>query len=142
MLSINISELILTILNFFLLFFVLDRLLFKPLISFMDARQSRIDAGLEKERSAQEAIEADKQQNEQREAECRRKAEQILVQTREENQRHHAQLLAQLHHAEEEKRKALIEDVERMENEERSELAHVDGELASLLAQRILKDRI
>ena len=42
MLSINISEVILTVLNFFLLYFLLKRFLYTPLIRFMDERQGRL----------------------------------------------------------------------------------------------------
>ena len=61
MLSINISELIWTIINFFLLFFVLKRFLFGPLLSFMDARQAKIDAGTEAQREAQARLDENAQ---------------------------------------------------------------------------------
>ena len=60
--SINVSEVIWTIICFFALLFVLKKFLFDPLIKFMDQRQAGIDAGLEnaaalreswKERSAE-----------------------------------------------------------------------------------------
>ena len=38
MLSINISELVLTILNFLLLWFLLNKFLFKPVIRFTEER--------------------------------------------------------------------------------------------------------
>lgn len=47
MLSINISELIWGVINFVLLYFLLKRFLFKPLLSFMDKRNERIRQGLE-----------------------------------------------------------------------------------------------
>ena len=59
MLSINISELVLTIISFFLLLFLLNKFLYQPVLKFMKERQARIDAGLEKERGALEEI-ADK----------------------------------------------------------------------------------
>ena len=43
MLSINISELLLTVLSFFVLMFLLNKLLFKPVIRFREERQSRMD---------------------------------------------------------------------------------------------------
>ena len=43
MLSINISELLLTILSFFVLMFLLNKLLFKPVISFSEQRQNGMD---------------------------------------------------------------------------------------------------
>ena len=43
--SINVSEVIWTIICFFALLFVLKKFLFDPLIKFMDQRQAGIDAG-------------------------------------------------------------------------------------------------
>ena len=51
--SINVSEVIWTIVCFFALLFVLKKFLLDPLVRFMDQRQSSIDAGLEKGREAQ-----------------------------------------------------------------------------------------
>ena len=53
--SINISEVIWTILCFFALLFVLKTLLFGPLLRFMDERRRRIEAGTEEALRAQEA---------------------------------------------------------------------------------------
>ena len=49
MLSINISELIWTVVCFFLLYFLLKRFLYDPIINFMDDRRARIDAKLGQE---------------------------------------------------------------------------------------------
>lgn len=54
MLSINISELLLTVLSFFVLMFLLDKLLFKPVIRFREERQSRMDESFRQERLAKE----------------------------------------------------------------------------------------
>ena len=43
--SINVSEVIWTVICFFALLFVLKKFLFDPLVKFMDERQARIDAG-------------------------------------------------------------------------------------------------
>lgn len=59
MLSINPSELIWTILCFLALLFLLDRFLYKPLVRFMDDRKARIDAGLNEEKEALEALDED-----------------------------------------------------------------------------------
>ena len=58
MLSINFSELFWGIFNFFLLLFLLNRFLYKPLIKFMDDRKARIDAGLDEEKKALEEEQA------------------------------------------------------------------------------------
>ena len=55
--SINISEVIWTIICFFVLLFVLKTFLFGPLTRHMDARRARIDAGLDEARRADQARE-------------------------------------------------------------------------------------
>ena len=52
--SINVSEVIWTIVCFFALLFVLKKFLFDPLIKFMDQRQANIDQSLEKGREARQ----------------------------------------------------------------------------------------
>ena len=54
MLSINISELLLTVLSFFVLMFLLNKLLFKPVIRFREQRQSRMDESYRQEKLAKE----------------------------------------------------------------------------------------
>ena len=71
MLSINVSELIWTIVNFFLLYFLLKRFLYDPITRFMDARRERLDEALEKEREAQARVAENDEQIEQ-EKELRR----------------------------------------------------------------------
>ncbi len=56
--SINISETVLTVANFFLLFFILRTFLYRPLQKIMDARRANISDGLEKRESARRATEA------------------------------------------------------------------------------------
>ena len=78
MLSINISELIWTIINFFLLLFLLKHFLFDPISRFMDDRQTRIDAGTEAERQAKAELEENARQLEERKTETRREARELL----------------------------------------------------------------
>ena len=59
--SINISELIWTVVCFFILFFVLKKLFFDPLIRFLDQRQARLDAAAEESKRAQEQVAAAQQ---------------------------------------------------------------------------------
>ena len=54
--SINISELIWTVICFFVLLVVLKKLLFDPLVSFMAARDARIQDGLSAGRTAQQQL--------------------------------------------------------------------------------------
>ena len=54
MLSITLSELLLTVLSFFVLMFLLNKLLFKPVIRFREQRQSRMDESYRQEKLAKE----------------------------------------------------------------------------------------
>ena len=78
MLSINISELIWTIINFFLLLFLLKHFLFDPISRFMDDRQARIDAGIEAERQAKAELAENARALEERKADARRAARELL----------------------------------------------------------------
>lgn len=55
-LAISIPEFIWTIINFFLLLFLLNQFLYKPVLKFMDERQARIDAGLAQGKEAEKAM--------------------------------------------------------------------------------------
>ncbi|MBQ6597068.1 MAG: hypothetical protein IJH79_05900, partial [Lentisphaeria bacterium] len=58
MLTINPSEVIWTVINFFLLLFLLRRFLFKPILGVLDARKARIKAqNAEEERIREEIAE-------------------------------------------------------------------------------------
>ena len=87
MLSINISELIWGIINFFLLYFLLKRFLYTPLISFMDKRKERIEAGYEDEMRALEEKKQVEEQIRAAQEQSRRDARQLLGSTGEENSR-------------------------------------------------------
>lgn len=137
MLSINISELVLTVLNFLLLLFVLNRLLFKPLIAFMDARQARIDAGLNKEHSAEDEAKSNREHNQALEEQRRREAEQRIAESGAEDQRLHEQFVRRLNDTEQAELKAAKEDMEHFEDQERAELESLEDELARLLAARL-----
>ena len=61
-LQISVPEFILTIISFFLFMFLLNKFLFKPVLSFMDARKARIDEGLAEGKKAEAALEENKAQ--------------------------------------------------------------------------------
>ena len=82
MLSINPSELILTIFNFFLLFFLMRLFLFTPIIKHMDARCAGIEQRLEHERQLLASAEERARQAELRRIQSMEQAKQILDQAR------------------------------------------------------------
>ncbi len=55
-LLISVPEFIWTIINFFLLMFLLKIFLYKPILKALDERQAKIEAGLEEGRAAEKAL--------------------------------------------------------------------------------------
>lgn len=82
MLSINISELVLTVISFFLLLFLLKHFLYDPLIRFMDERNARIEEGLDAEKQALAAVQANEMLLEARRKESMDQAKSIVEQAR------------------------------------------------------------
>ena len=74
--TIQPSILIWTLISFALLMLILDRLLFRPMLSFMDARNERIEAAVQKK-------EADERALSEAEAELAARREQALLRTAE-----------------------------------------------------------
>ena len=138
MLSINISELIWTIVNFFLLLFLLKRFLYKPICEHMDARQARIDAGLEQERQAKAKVQAvDASMAEQQQA-ARDEGRALLQRTEEEAERESA---AAIQSAKRLARQAESEKQEKMQElnrQEHARLAGAEPALAGALARSLL----
>lgn len=80
MLSINISELLLTVLNFFILMFVLDRLLYRPVIRFRQQRQGRMEESYRQESFAKERQGQAQAEAEQQRLESLKQAQAIAAQ--------------------------------------------------------------
>ena len=95
MLSINISELVLTAISFFLLFFLLKRFLYTPLISFMDQRRARIEEGLDQEKQALAAVQANELLLEAKRKESMEQAKRIVDQALSADEQRREQLTEQ-----------------------------------------------
>ena len=138
MLSINVSELIWTIINFFLLYFLLKRFLYTPVVRFLDARQARLDEAEKKEAEARAAADEIDRQIEEQKALRREEAAAILSEAQKADAEQSRQSFAE---AKEAAARAL-EDANaslRAEQErERATLASDTPELAAMLAERLL----
>ena len=141
MLSINISELIWTIVNFFLLYFLLKRFLYTPLVRFLDARQARLDEALNRESearaAAQEVEKGIEEQKERRRAEAAALLEESQRADDERSREALAEAKAEAARALEDANAALISERER----ERASLASDTPALAEELAERLLGER-
>ena len=137
MLTINISELLLTIVSFFVLMFLLNRLLFKPVISFREQRRQRMEACFEQERAAIEQQSRAEEEARQQRSESLKEAEQLFVEAKaralENSGKAMQQAEAQAEH-ELQQAEAQARELYKTGGEE---LAEQRGRLAAILADRL-----
>ena len=133
--SINVSEVIWTIVCFFALLFVLKKFLFDPLIKFMDQRQANIDQSLEKGREARQRKDESDAALRESWKECGVEAKQLLAEGKAADDRERAWVLES---TQKETNKALQEANQRIEQERRQVCADAQEQLpqlGSILAQ-------
>ena len=138
MLSINISELVLTAISFFLLFFLLKRFLYDPLIRFMDERNARIEEGLDAEKQALAAVQANEMLLEAKRKESMDQAKHIAEQARSADEQRREAALHQARLIAGESLSRTKEDVCKLLEQESGKLRAEEDELAALLADRLL----
>lgn len=136
--SINVSEVIWTIVCFFALLFVLKKFLFDPLIRFMEQRQAAIDQGLERGRDAQRKKDENDAALREKWRERSVEAKQLLAEGKMADDRERAWVLES---TQKETNKALQEANQRIEQERRQVCADAQeqlSQLVSILAQQLL----
>lgn len=138
MLNINIWELLWTVVNFFLLLFILRNLLYKPIVRFMDERQARIDAGLEAERRAQEALDSERAQLQDEKDRRLQQAKDSSETAKADYEAKRAQLTKRLRSSSADKRQELKKTVAEISGGERARLETDEKELAEQLLEKLL----
>ena len=136
--SINVSEVIWTIVCFFALLFVLKKFLFDPLIRFMEQRQAAIDQGLERGRDAQRKKDENDAALREKWRERSVEVKQLLAEGKTADDRERAWVLES---TQRETNKALQEANQRIEQERRQVYADAQEQLpqlVSILAQQLL----
>ena len=136
--SINVSEVIWTIVCFFALLFVLKKFLFDPLIRFMEQRQAAIDQGLERGRDAQRKKDENDATLREKWRERSVEVKQLLAEGKAADDRERAWVLES---TQKETNKALQEANQRIEQERRQVCADAQEQLpqlVSILARQLL----
>ena len=136
--SINVSEVIWTIVCFFALLFVLKKFLFDPLLRFMEQRQAAIDQGLERGRDAQRKKDENDAALREKWRERSVEVKQLLAEGKTADDRERAWVLES---TQKEINKALQEANQRIEQERRQVCADAQEQLpqlVSILAQKLL----
>ena len=136
--QISVPEFIWTIISFFLFMFLLNKFLFKPVMTLMDERKARIDAGLEEGKKARAALEENEARLAQELAEKGSEARSVISEARSEAEKAKSETLDAAH-AEAEKLHKNVR--ERVKAEEADAVKELDGnmpELVALLSGRLL----
>ena len=138
MLSINISELIWTIINFFLLYFLLKRFLFTPVCRLLDERQARIDSGLNAEKEAQATVEQSRSRIAAEKAESRLEANRMLAEAEAEDEKNRVESIRDARSKAKEDLRLGEAELEQRNEQEETLLREKSGDLSALLSARIL----
>lgn len=128
--SINISELIWTVICFFVLLVVLKKLLFDPLVSFMAARDARIQDGLSAGRTAQQQLAAAARDRSEAQRKQAAAADALLAEAKSAAERKRAQALQSAHQEAAQATRAMRA---RVRDEETATAAAVDAKLPELV---------
>lgn len=135
-----VSEIIWTVINFFLLLFLLKRFLFNPIIRFTEDRQARMDAKLSEEKEAQTRVAENDERILSEKAKSREEAKHILAQSADEREKKHAAAMTEARA----ESTQLLKDGEKelgVRKEKTAEkLREATPELAALLAKRLLNE--
>ena len=138
--SINISELIWTVICFLVLLFVLKKLLFDPIIRVMDARNADVEDGLEAGRQAKQARDENDSALQQARRETAQQAGAIVQQAKTADEKARAEAITAAKQASAQSMKDVREQ---LKAEETAVSADLEGELpdmVELLAGSLLKE--
>ena len=136
-LEICVPDFIWTVISFFLFMFLLNKFLFKPVLSLMDARKARIDAGLAEGKKAEAALEDTKAQLAQELTETGAQARAVVNAARSEAEKAKGETLDAAHAEAEKLRKDVHERVKVEETAAENEVNGSIPELVALLSGRL-----
>lgn len=139
--SINVSELIWTILCFFVLLFVLKKLLLDPILKVMDARSAHVAEGLEAGRQARQAREENDAALLQAKRDAAQQAGAILQQAKAADEKARAEALAAAKQETAQSMKDVREQLRAEEAAVSAELERQLPQLAELLTRSLLEKK-
>ncbi len=138
--TIDLWTVILTIVSFFLLYFLLNTFLFKPLLKFMDERKARVEAGLEEGKKARQAKEENRRQLDDEVRRTGGEAKQLLADAKSADEAARSKALSAARDAASEAIKAARARVRDEETAAEAEVHENMPEFVALLASRLLGD--
>ena len=135
-----VSEIIWTVINFFLLLFLLKRFLYNPIIRFTEERQARMDAKLAEEKEAQTKVAENDERILGEKAKSREEAKQILARSADELEKSHTEAMSQARAASGKLLKDGQAGLAAQKEKTAEKLREATPELAALLAKRLLNE--
>ena len=138
--SINVSELIWTILCFFVLLFVLKKLLLDPILKVMDARKATVEEGLEAGRQAKIARDENDEALQQAKKDAAQQANVLVQEAKSADEKARQAAVAE---AKQSAAQSMTDRREQLKAEEQAVSAELEQELPALvetLASALLKE--
>ena len=140
--SINVSEVIWTVICFFALLFVLKKFLFGPLIKFMDDRQARIDAGAAAQRETEEQLQENHAALEESWRARNEEAKALLDQSNAEAEEERAKAVAEAQSAADKAEKKIRSQIQTEREEVLAQASQQMPELMDVLSDRLFGDAV
>jgi F-type H+-transporting ATPase subunit b len=137
-LQICTADFLWTIISFFLFMFLLNKILFKPVLKLMDERKARIDADLENGKQARAALKENEAQLAQELAQTGADARGVINSARSEAEKAKGEVLDTAHAQAEKLHKGVRERVKAKEEAAESEIDDSMPELVAILSDKLL----
>lgn len=137
-LEISVPEFIWTVINFFILLFLLKKFLYDPVLKFMDEREKRIAAGLNEGKEAERALSDSRERFRKELGDKSDEARTLIGEARSDAEKQKASVLHAAHAEAEELQKHIRERISNEEAATRAELGDELPELVELLSAKLL----
>lgn len=137
-LEISVPEFIWTVINFFILLFLLKKFLYDPVLKFMDERSARIASGLAEGKNAEKALADSKEELQKELGEKSDEARVLIGNARAAAEKQKAETVHEAHAEAEKLQKGLRERISTEETEARDEIDALLPELVDLLSNKLL----
>ena len=135
-----VSEIIWTVINFFLLLFLLKRFLYNPIIRFTEERQARMDAKLLEEKDAKARVAENEERILNEKTKSREEARQLLAQSADALEKQHARVMSEARAASSKRLKDGEAELAERRDKTAEKLREATPELAALLSKRLLNE--
>lgn len=139
-LEISVPEFIWTVINFFILLFLLKKFLYDPVLKFMDERSERIASGLNEGKAAEAALAESKERFQKELGDKSGEARTLIGEARSEAEKQKAKTINAAHAEAEKLQEKLRERISTEEAEARDEIESRLPELVELLSGKLLGD--